>query len=221
MAANLVIVGAGGHARSTVDVVESSGTHQIDCLYDPVVSEPGDVFGYPVYSADSSLAELIRRQSCEVFIAVGDNFQRQRIQHEIAATIKQVRFATLIHKQSSISPRASVGEGCVVMAGATINAGCVLGSGVVVNTNASVDHDCVIKDFASLAPGVVLGGNVSIGERTSVGLGAQSIHRVNVARDVVIGAGSLLLSNIEQELSVAYGRPARVVRQRTADELYL
>ena len=89
------------------------------------------------------------------------------------------------------------------------------------NTNASVDHDCVIKDFASLAPGVVLGGNVSIGERTSVGLGAQSIHRVNVARDVVIGAGSLLLSNIEQELSVAYGRPARVVRQRTADELYL
>ena len=221
MAANLIIIGAGGHARSAIDVVESDSKYQIDCLYDPTARDEGHVFGYPVYPASVGLAELIRRRSCAVFIAVGDNFHRQRLHQEVSASIEQVSFATLVHKRSSVSARAAVGAGCIVMAGAIVNAGSTLGVGVIVNTNASVDHDCSIHDFVSLAPGAVLGGSVSIGARTSVGLGAQIIHAVTLANDVVIGAGSLVRTSITQELSVAYGQPARVVRQRAADEPYL
>ncbi|GHA08348.1 acetyltransferase [Arenicella chitinivorans] len=221
MVAKLLIVGAGGHARSAIDVVESDVNYEVDCLYDPTASEESDVFGYPVYAANTGLDELIGRRRCDVFVAVGDNFQRQRIQHEITSNNNHVRFATLVHKQSSVSQRASIGAGCIIMAGAIVNAGSRLGAGVIVNSSASVDHDCVIGEFASLAPGAVVGGAVSVGARTAVGLGAKVIHAVTLANDIVIGAGSLVLSNIEQDLSVAYGHPARIVRQRAADEPYL
>jgi sugar O-acyltransferase (sialic acid O-acetyltransferase NeuD family) len=221
MAVNLIIIGAGGHARSTIDVIESGSEYQIECLYDPIGESERALFGYPVYPGSTSLPELIRRRSCELFVAVGDNFHRQRIHQELSSTIESARFATLLHQRASISPRASIGGGSVVMAGAVVNAGCTLDAGVIVNTNACVDHDCQIDSFASLAPGAVLGGNVHIGTRTSIGLGAKLIHNVSVSNDVVVGAGSLVLKNIEHESTVIYGQPARSIRRRAVDEPYL
>lgn len=66
--------------------------------------------------------------------------------------------ATLIHPNSTVSPRTSVDIGTVVMADAVINTGASIGKGVIINTCSSVDHDCIIEDYSHISVGVHLAG---------------------------------------------------------------
>ena len=113
-----------------------------------------------------------------------------------------------------------VGCGPVVMPGAVINANASIGKFCIVNTKASLEHDCALADYASVAPGVTVGGNVSVGELSASCIGATIAHRVRIGRETVLGAGSTLLADLDDNV-LAYGTPAKRIRGRTADEQYL
>jgi acetyltransferase-like isoleucine patch superfamily enzyme len=106
------------------------------------------------------------------------------------------------------------------MAGAAINPCCSVGRFCIMNTNSSLDHDSTLEDFASLAPGATTGGNCRIGQFSAVGIGAVMIHGIHVGEHTVIGAGSLVMKPIESFV-VAYGSPARAVRNRKQGDEYL
>jgi acetyltransferase-like isoleucine patch superfamily enzyme len=73
-----------------------------------------------------------------------------------------------------------------------------------------------MKDFSSLAPGARTGGNVTIGRQTTIGMNSAVLQGLSVGDDVVIGAQSLVRADID-ESTIAYGIPARVIRQRLAE----
>ena len=106
------------------------------------------------------------------------------------------------------------------MPNVTVISGSRIGQGCILNTGSSLDHDSVMEDWSSLAPSVTTGGNVIIGQRSSIGLGANLIHRVTIGQDTVIGAGSLVLNDFPSQI-VAYGSPCKVIRPRAIDEKYL
>ena len=59
-------------------------------------------------------------------------------------------------------------------------------------------------------PAQILRG-VCVGARTWVGIGASIIQRVNLGCDVIIGAGSTVLSDIPDGM-LAVGSPCEVVK---------
>jgi len=221
VAKELIIVGAGGHAHSIVDVVESRDDYRIRGFVDFCAERSDKFSGYEVLGTLEDLERLMKTQPCDLFVAVGDNFQRHRLYKEIKERSPDAKFAVLIHSNAYLSPRASTGEGSVLMAGAVVSSGCQMGRGVIINTNSTVDHDGLVCDFVSLAPGVSVGGNVNIGERSSIGLGAKIIHKIDIGSDVCVGAGSLVLKSIERDSVVVYGSPSNIVRERAPDEQYL
>ena len=92
--------------------------------------------------------------------------------------------------------------------------------GVIINTRSSADHDVVMRRFSSLAPGVSLGGYVEVGERSAISIGSSLIHDIKIGNDVVVGAGSTVLSEVTDN-SVTYGTPARHIRYRKPSDSYL
>jgi acetyltransferase-like isoleucine patch superfamily enzyme len=106
------------------------------------------------------------------------------------------------------------------MAGAVINPSCTIGRFCIVNTKASLDHDSVMDDFSSLAPGVTVGGNCRIGTHSAIGIGAVLRHGITIGDHTVVGAGSLVMSCVES-FSVAYGVPARRIRDRRQGDKYM
>jgi acetyltransferase-like isoleucine patch superfamily enzyme len=106
------------------------------------------------------------------------------------------------------------------MAGAVVNPCCQVGRFCIVNTNASLDHDCVMEDYASLAPGVTTGGNCRIGSHAAVSIGAVLRHGITIGEHSVVGAGSLVLGPVDA-FSIAYGTPARKIRDRQPGDKYL
>jgi sugar O-acyltransferase (sialic acid O-acetyltransferase NeuD family) len=204
MRGNVVVIGAGGHAKVVISTLRANG-HSIGAVFDDDASLWGSelldvpVRG-PVAIADQAGFEL-------GIIAVGDNASRKRI----ARNLNLVHWLTLVHPAAWVDPGAKLGAGTVVLAGAVVQPGSVVGEHVIVNTSASVDHDCVVHDFAHLAPGVHLGGDVQIDEGTLMGIGSQAIPDTKVGPWTMVGAGAVVVRNLPGEV-VAYGVPAKPVR---------
>jgi len=218
---NIVIVGSSGHAKVVIDIVEQAGRYRIAGLIDSFRPRGEETLGYPVLGTEQDLPHLIDAHGVAgLLVAIGDNHAREQVTTDLAALVPGLPCVSAVHPAARIGKASTIGAGTVVMAGAVINPCCTIGSGCIVNTNASLDHDGVMADFSSLAPGVVTGGNCRIGHGAAIGLGAMLRHRIAVGEHSVVGAGSVVLHDVEP-YTVAYGNPARRVRARAPGDRYL
>lgn len=216
----LLLIGASGHARALMAVLAR------DRNYSPVgfidsFKAPGELaHGLPILGAESDVPELCQKHGIHnVLVAIGDNFQRQAMTERLCKRMPGLAFPSLVDPTAVVASDVELRSGVVVMAQAHVGPGCVLKEGALVNTKASLDHDGQLGAFASLAPGVIAGGGVRVGEGSFIGLGSRLIHRVQIGAHSVLGAGSLLLSDLPSGV-LAYGTPARVVRTRYPNEPY-
>ena len=211
----LTIWGTGGHAVSVLEIALASGfTDIVFCDETPSVRE---FESFRLLSLD----ELKQGHSSRlVVIAVGDNHNRQLVGERLESALGHPLFGTLVHPSATVASSASLGPGTVVMQGAIIGAKSRIGDRCIVNTGASLDHESSMASFSSLAPGVVAGGRVVIGERSAIGIGAAIRHGVRIGQDTVVGSASYVHEDLPNNV-VAYGTPARVVRPRNGDDLYL
>lgn len=214
--ADIIIYGAGGHAKVIIDIIEQAGIHKIIGLVDDTGSVES-LMGYPVTrDINNHLDNGVKAG----LVAIGGNWLRSFIVSKILDKCSDFAFVTAIHPSVKKARDVVVGRGTVVMAGCNINPFTQIGRHCIVNTGSNVDHDCTVNDFASLAPGVTLGGNVVIGNYTAVGLGASVIQKIEIESHTVIGAGSVVIKNIPSHC-VAYGNPCKFVRTREVDGSYL
>jgi len=200
----LVIVGASGHAKVVIDIVEKEGRYLIAHLLDDNRALHGKTFfGYRVAG---SAADISAAEKPLALVAIGDNGARQRI----ASTLREkgVEFASAVHPQAQIGRGAVIGAGTVVMAGAVVNSDATIGENVIVNTGATIDHDCVVGDGVHVAPGAHLCGGVRIGAGSFIGAGTVIVPGIRVGGNAVIGAGSTLLEDVPENVRAA-GSPAK------------
>jgi acetyltransferase-like isoleucine patch superfamily enzyme len=77
-----------------------------------------------------------------------------------------------------------------------------------------------MDEFSSLAPGAITGGNCRIGGYSAISIGAVLRHGTTVGEHSIVGAGATVLEDVEP-YSVAYGTPAKKVRDRVPGTRYL
>jgi len=217
----IVVAGASGHAKVVVDILEKQGRFRVVGFLDRPGASVPTLFDYPHLGQEEDLPQRITEYGLRgVVVAIGDNWIRSKVMGKIRNLAPSLAFVSAIHPTATIGRDVEIGEGTVVMAGATINPGCRVGKGCLVNTNASLDHDSILEDYASLAPQVVTGGNCRIGSFAAISIGAVLMHRIEIGEHTVIGAGSLVTKSIGGH-QVAYGSPARIIRDRKPGDRYL
>ena len=217
----LLLIGASGHAKVIIDMIDKAGAHEIIGLVaeDPTVD--GMLCGYPILGGLDALPLIsAERRFDGLIVAVGDNWRRSEVARRILTSLPAADFVSAIHPSAQIARCVDIGRGTVVMAGAVINSGCRIGQHCVVNTRASIDHDSVIGEFVSIAPAAALGGNVRVGDFSAICLGSMVIHGLNIGEHTVVGAGATVVRDVPSYV-VAYGTPARVIRERRKGQRYL
>jgi sugar O-acyltransferase (sialic acid O-acetyltransferase NeuD family) len=215
----LIIIGASGHAKVIIDIVEKQDKFELLGLIESNPNLEKKVLGYGILGDESILSETMYSY-VYLFIAIGDNWVRHLVKERISALHPTLKFATLIHPTAQIAKGVKIGEGVCIMAGAIVNSDSIIDNFTIINTKASMDHDGYLGAFASLAPNATTGGNVSIGDFTSVGISATIKHGVQIGKHGVIGGGALVLNNFEDN-QVIYGVPAKAIRSRILGEKYL
>lgn len=192
----LIIIGAGGHARSCIDTIEQEGKYKIGGLVGLSQEVGSSQFGYQVLAADSELDELAK-QFQYAFVALGQIHSpdlRIRLYNESIAA----RFAlpSIIAPSAYVSPHAKVGAGTIVMHGAILNAGVVVGNNCIVNTRALLEHDSQVSDHCHISTGAILNGDTSVGTGSFIGSGSVIKEGVSVGAGSLVGMGIALRHNL-------------------------
>lgn len=217
----IIIIGAGGHSKVIVDIIQNEQKYEIAGFIDNNLPMGHKVLDYPVLGKEEEINTLIKKH--EIFggiIAIGDNFIRSNVEEKIKQLCNEFKFINCIHPKSNIAFNVVMGEGNVVMAGATINTSSEISNHCIFNTNCSIDHDNRIANFASIGPNAVTGGNVEVGEFSAIGIGATVKHNVSIAYNCIIGASSLVNKDAKSN-SVYYGIPAKFIRNHELGKKYL
>jgi acetyltransferase EpsM len=209
----LVVWGAAGHAAVVADIVRQRGDYEIRGFLDDVdLARRGTPFGGSRVLGGRDELSLLKADGVDhLLVAIGDCDARLRLA-EIARTHGFV-LAQAIHPRAVVAASVEIGGGTVVCAGAVVGTGVRLGENVIVNTSASVDHDSVIEDGVHLSPGARTGGRVVVGRAAVLGMSATVVSDVRIGEGTRVGAGAVVLEDMPPRV-VAYGVPARVVRER-------
>ncbi|MDJ0836767.1 MAG: acetyltransferase [Acidobacteriota bacterium] len=212
---DLFIFGCGGHAKVVSAVVEAEGVYRIAGYVETEVT--ADRFlDLPRISESEYLA---KHKQTPLLVAVGENAIRGQVVRRLTLS-GGLTYPTAVHPSAVIHPSVTLGRGTVVMPHVTINPDSRVGDFCVINTNAVLEHDCRLADLVSLAPSSTVCGGCTIGEGAYIGAGATIIHNRNIGAWSVLAAGSVATVDLG-EMVVARGLPARVKRQKQADERVL
>lgn len=207
----IILIGAGGHTKVLIDVINSKKEFSIEGLIDKNI-EAELIDNYSVIGTDEDLNKIYKDGISFAFIGVGGLVDSQ-IRNKIYKNLKNIgyKLPVLIHKNAIVSENTIIGEGTCIMPGCVINSGVRIGKNSIVNSGAIVEHDCIIGENVHLSPGSVLGGNVNINNNTHIGLGAKIIQGIKIGKNVTIGAGAVVINDIEDN-AVVVGVPGKIIK---------
>jgi sugar O-acyltransferase (sialic acid O-acetyltransferase NeuD family) len=204
----IAVVGSGGHAKVVADAVLAQG-HEFSGFFGEDSSRWGQtVLGYPILGPIKGW----QQQSIEALVVgIGDNLARKVVFNQLKSA--GAKLITVVHPRATLGKGVALGEGAVVLANVVVNSDSQIGPNCILNTACTVDHDCIVSAHVHVAPGVNITGHVKLGEGTFVGTGAKIIPRILVGDWAIIGAGAVVVRNVDDGAKVI-GVPARAIRQR-------
>jgi sugar O-acyltransferase (sialic acid O-acetyltransferase NeuD family) len=207
----LVIVGAGGFARETVELVRAVNATSPKWDLVGLLDDNPDLVGQERTGTTviGTTDWLHDHEDVRVAVCLGSPASlglRQRVVRRL--DLPPERFATLIHPSSILPTSVSVGEGTVIHAGTVCTADVVIGRHVAVMPLVVLTHDNRIGDFVTIGAGVRLAGSVSIQDTAYVGAGALVREHVTIGESSMTGMGSVILRDVPPNETWA-GVPAR------------
>lgn len=210
----IVLVGAGGHAKTIVDTIEHLGKYEIAGFITP--SDIGKELygGYKVIGHDEEMNKLYASGIHNAVIAIGF-MGKTGLRNEIYEKLKTAGFylPVIIDPSAIVAKDAKIGDGAYIGRRAVINADAHVGKACIINTGAIVEHECMVGDFSHVAVAAVLCGQATVGENTFIGANATVLQGCRIGNNCIVGAGSVVTKDINRS-SISMGVPARITKVR-------
>jgi len=193
----ILLLGAGGHARACIDVIEQEGRFTVAGLVGLPDERGARVLGYPVLGTDADLAGLLGNYA-HALITVGQ-IKTAEPRMRLFEVVQQSDcvMPVVVSPRAYVSPHATLGAGTIVMHGAVVNAAAVVGRNCIINSQALVEHDAVIADHCHISTGAAINSGVHIGSATFVGSNCSVRQVVNIGERCLIGMGQVILADCE------------------------
>lgn len=213
MTTRVVVVGASGFGRESLDVLDAmvaaGAALEIVGVVDDTPSEANlaRLAARGVRYLGTRTAWLASNPTgVSYLLGIGSPGVRRRLVAELDAG--GLTAVTAVHPSATFGAMTTLAEGVVVCAGAAISNNVRLGRHVHVNPNATIGHDADLHDFVSVNPAAVISGEVVVGSETLVGAAATILQGLTVGERVVVGAGAVVTKDVPSDV-VVVGVPGR------------
>ena len=197
----ILLIGAGGHSQSCIDVIEQENKYEIAGLIGIKEEVGQNRLGYKILGTDEDLFDLSQSIS-NALITVGQ-IRSASLRKKLFNLAHNLNFRTpnIISPKAYVSPHAKIGAGTILMHGTYVNAGASIGNNCIINSKSLIEHGVNIGNHCHVSTGVIINGNVSIGDETFVGSGSVIKEGIIVGENCVIGMGLSLLTNLNQGIT--------------------
>ena len=212
---DIAIFGAGGFGREVQMLIEDINKKEkiwnIIGFFDDGHKKGEIINNIPILGGIKELNAC--KENLSVAVAIGNPQTKEKIIQNITNVL--IDFPTLIHPSAIMGNNEylKIGRGCIICAGCIITTNIEIKDFVILNLACTVGHDTIIGNYASFMPTCNISGEVNIGECVYCGTGAKIINQIDVDKHSVIGAGAVVVRNVEANTIVA-GVPAKVIKYK-------
>jgi sugar O-acyltransferase (sialic acid O-acetyltransferase NeuD family) len=207
----LVIIGAGGHGREALDIVNATNQRKptwnflgfiADGEQRPDLSEKR---GAKILGGMADFKDI----HAQFVIGIGSGIARKEI--DLLATSMGKQAALLMHPGSILGSEILLQQGCIIGAGAILSTNITIGKHTHIDIAASISHDVSIGSYCTICPGVRVAGWVVIEDGVTIGVGAVLRDRIRIGKNSTVGAGAVVIGDVAENITVA-GVPAKPLR---------
>lgn len=202
----LLLLGAGGHAESCIDVIERENRFRVAGLLGLATEVGTSVLGYPVLDEDRALATWVQDVP-NVLVVVGQiRTADVRVRLFEAARRAGATLPTIVSPLAHVSRHAHVGEGTIVMHGAVVNAAAQVAENCIVNSMALIEHGAAVAAHCHVSTGVRLNSAVHVGAGTFIGSGTVVTQGTRIGARCVIGLGQVITRDVPDDTKIMVTR---------------
>lgn len=203
---DLIIVGAGGYAKSVLDSVDYMNFRMIGFIDDIKPVGAGHQ-GYPVLG---NTVECIQNPAEKVyFVAIGNNAKRKKWFNILKA--HNLSLINVIDKSAIVSSHSTIGEGSFIGKLAIVNHGASVGNNCIVNTRALLEHGCKVGNHVNVSTNCTLNGDVVCEEGSFVGSGVVCNGQITIGAWGLVGSGAVVIRDVKPYTTVV-GCPAKEIK---------
>ena len=195
----IILVGAGGHARSCIDVIELSGQFIIAGLVEKDETSTQENMNYPILGSDDDL-RVLRQKYSHAFVTVGQ-IKSPETRIILFQRLQELdyQFPVIVSPRAYVSKNAQISKGTIVLHDAMVNANAKVGKNCIINNKALIEHDALIGDHCHIATGAIVNGKVAVGNESFIGSGAVTKQSISIGNNCVIGAGVVVKIDLEPD----------------------
>ena len=190
MKRKIVLVGAGGHAKSCINLIEKINEFKIIGLTDS--RKKGYLLNYKILGDDTILDQK-KFRNIDLCLSFGSIFNinlREKIFKKLKN--KGFNFPILTSKESSISKFSKIGPGTMIMGNTFVNAGASIGENCIINNNSLIEHDVKIGNNSQISTSVTINGSCKIGSNCFIGSGTIIKNNVKIKNNTFIKMASII-----------------------------
>jgi sugar O-acyltransferase (sialic acid O-acetyltransferase NeuD family) len=181
----LYLIGGGGHCKSCIDVIESTGEYEIQGIFDLPEKVGDKILGYRIIDTDENICKY-QTENTNFLITLGQ-IKSSTLREKMFSL--KLPLATIISPRSHVSKHAKLGVGTIIMHDALVNAGAEIGDNCIINTKALIEHDAKIGNHCHISTSAVVNGDCVVGDRTFIGSNTVLKNGLTVEADQLITYG--------------------------------
>lgn len=192
----IILIGAGGHARSCIDVIETTKKYKIAGLVEKNNSNFKESLDYPIIGTDDDLKKIRKKYNCALVTIGQIKSPKKRIRLFSVLKDLNYRLPIIISPYAYVSEHSTIGEGTILMHNSIINANAIIGENCIINNKALIEHDVSVGSHCHISTGAIINGNVNVGNESFIGSGVITKETISIGSNCIIGAGKVLKKDI-------------------------
>lgn len=189
---NLILIGAGGHCKSCIDVIEEQDEYKIIGLIDLKEKIGKEILGYKIIDCDENIKKYIDNDTYFLITLGQIKTAKRRKELYDNLTVFGAKFATVISPYARVSSHAKILCGSIILHNALVNAGVEIGNNCIINSKALLEHDVSIGNHCHISTAAVLNGGVNVCDCSFVGSNSVVVQGAHIPFGSFIKAGTLV-----------------------------
>lgn len=194
--AKVVIFGAGDIARLAHYYFTHDSKHEVAAFTVDRKYLKGESFLKLPLVAFEDVAKRYPPQDYKMFVAMSyAKMNSLRAEKYYQAKGLGYDLVSYVSSRCTFLTEYAVGENCAILEDNTIQPFVRIGNNVTLWSGNHIGHDAIIEDHCFLASHIVVSGHVHIHPYCFIGVNATLRNSIDIARESLIGAGAVVMSN--------------------------